>query len=151
MAGGVAPLTDGTLISKQMAQVLGIPEEPGSSWLNSMEGRLRQQHVLLVLDNCEHLLGAAAETTDQLLRRCPNVKVLATSRHKLGVPGEASFVVPPMSVPSADDLESADAVVAHDSVRLFEQRAAEADPAFHVDRRTRRRWGRCAGLSTASR
>jgi predicted ATPase len=130
----LAGLADGSLIPKQMAGVLGIPEVPGVSWMDSVQGRLHNWRTLLVIDNCEHLVGVAAETVDRLLRTCPGVRVLATSRQKLGVPGEAAFVVPPMRVPSLVELETPEAVGACDSVRLFELRARLADPGFELSK-----------------
>lgn len=125
----LAPLTEGTLVQKQLAQVLGVPEETGSSWLEALRTRLRQQKALIIFDNCEHLLGAVAELVDDLLRRCPDLKVLATSRHRLGVPSEAAYVVPPMSVPNPEEFSLA-TVGAHDSVRLFAHRARLVDSGF---------------------
>jgi predicted ATPase/class 3 adenylate cyclase len=126
----LAPLTEGTLVPKQLAQVLGVPEETGSSWFEALRTRLDHHKALVIFDNCEHLLGAVAELVDDLLRRCPDLKVLATSRHKLGVPGEAAYVVAPMSVPEPDGSTSLSEVGAHDSVRLFEQRARLVDSGF---------------------
>jgi predicted ATPase/class 3 adenylate cyclase len=128
----LADLVDGTHIPKQIARALGVPEEPGAPWMDTLQERLRHRQTLLVIDNCEHLLDAAAETADRLLRACSELKFLATSRQKLGVPGEAAFVVPPMQVPSLEDLDSPEAVGACDSVRLFVQRARLVDMGFEL-------------------
>lgn len=119
-------------VARMVAQAVGVPEEPGRGLLDSVAMRLRQAPALLVLDNCEHVLEACAQAIDHLLRAAPPVKVLATSRERLGVPGEAVYVIPPMSVPSQDESRSADLALRHDAIKLFAQRARLAAPDFRV-------------------
>jgi predicted ATPase len=89
------------------------------------------KRLLLVMDNCEHLVGAVAELVDQLLGRCPALRVLATSREPLGLAGEALHPVGPLAMPD-HDIQPAEAV-AYPAVRLFAERAAAARPGFAVD------------------
>jgi predicted ATPase/class 3 adenylate cyclase len=126
----LASVADPSLVPRSIAQVLGIPEEPGRDLLGAVGLRLGQAPALLLLDNCEHLVESAASAVDHLLRVAPGLRVLATSRERLGVPGETVYVVPPMSVPEGDDASSAAAAMEHDAVRLFVKRAALADPGF---------------------
>lgn len=128
----LAPIAEAVLVPRAIAQVLGVPEEPGRSLLDSIGFRLGQAPVLVVLDNCEHLVEASALAADHLLRSVPGLRILATSREKLGVPGEKVYVVPPMSVPDEEEARSAVAAMEHDAVRLFAKRAALAEPGFVV-------------------
>ena len=93
----LAPLADPELLPQQVLAALGLREETGQSPEASLIAHLRPRHTLLVLDNCEHLVGAAASLAENVLRACPRVSVLATSREPLGVPGEASWRVPSLS------------------------------------------------------
>ena len=88
--------------------------------------------VLLVLDNCEHLAAAAAELAERLLAACPALTILATSREVLGVDGERSWPVPPLSLPAASIGPAVTAIAGFDAVRLFEQRAQLSLPSFRL-------------------
>lgn len=127
----LAFVTEPRLVPRLIAQAVGVPEEPGRGLLESVAVRLKPAPALLVLDNCEHLLEACAAAADSLLRSTPGLRILATSRERLGVPGETVYVVPPMSVPAADTV-SPEAALEHDAVRLFAERAALAEPGFRV-------------------
>jgi predicted ATPase/class 3 adenylate cyclase len=124
------------LVDRSIAGVLGVPEEPGRSLRDSIAVRLRQAPALLVLDNCEHLIEACAESVRFLLRAVPGLKILATSRERLGVEGEALYVVPPMSVPSEEDARDPERALSHDAVHLFVERARLAAPHFRVTSET---------------
>jgi predicted ATPase len=102
----LSPLTDGALVSGAIAQAVGFQDAA-----DDIAGRIAEREMLIVLDNCEHVTTAAASAVTELLRRCPNVKVLATSREPLAVAGEAVLPLPPMSL----DDHGADS----DAVRLF--------------------------------
>src|SRR5262249_48823877 len=93
---------------------------------------LKYKRMILVLDNCEHLLAACAELTNTILRSCPYVSVLATSREGLGIAGEQSYRVPSMSVPDTTNQQTPEVLIQSESVRLFVERAAQARPDFHV-------------------
>jgi predicted ATPase/Tfp pilus assembly protein PilF len=97
----LAPLADPHLLTQHVLDNLGLREEPGQSPADTVAAHLRARHVLLVLDNCEHLIGAAAALAEDLLRACPRLTVLATSREPLGVPAEATWRVPSLSVVGA--------------------------------------------------
>jgi predicted ATPase/DNA-binding SARP family transcriptional activator len=133
----LAALRDPGLVPEAVIAALGIGEEPGvaSGPLAAPVERLaefvRDKGLLLVLDNCEHLAGACAELVERLLRGAPGLKVLATSREVLGVPGEVRWPVPPLAVP--EDAVAAEALAGFDAVRLFAERARMADPDFVLD------------------
>jgi len=126
----LASISDSNLIASSIASAVGMSLSAlaagSGSIQESLLGYLSDSRTLIVLDNCEHLLGAAAEICDQLLERCPNVTVLATSREALGVEGEQLFAVSPLGLPADGDPRSAE------SVRLFCDRAAAARSGFDV-------------------
>jgi class 3 adenylate cyclase len=95
-----APLADAPLVPQALAAVLGVRDEPGRPLVATLADVLRPKHLLLILDNCEHLLDACATLADALLRACPHVQVLATSREALGIAGETSWPVPTLALPS---------------------------------------------------
>jgi predicted ATPase/DNA-binding SARP family transcriptional activator len=111
-----------------LARALGVRDGGGPDPLRHVLGALEGRHALLVLDNCEHLAGEVADLVAALLGRLPDLRVLATSREPLGVPGEVLFGVEPLPVPSADT--PADRVGDSDAVRLFAERAAASAPGF---------------------
>jgi predicted ATPase/class 3 adenylate cyclase len=127
----LAPLTDGEQIAGLIAAVVGIPES-GRPRTDVVVEALAGQDVLILLDNCEHLIDAAAKFCDQLIRRCPKVAILATSREPLGLDGERVYRVPSLSLP-AQDADTAGAVGACDAVRLFAERARIHHPGFVLD------------------
>src|SRR5579859_3989430 len=103
----LAPLADAALVPQTVATACGVPETPGRPILESLVEYLRPRRVLLVLDNCEHLLEGCAALVHQLLAQCTQVSVLSTTRQPLGVTGELTFVVPSLPVPSEQDLAEA--------------------------------------------
>jgi predicted ATPase/DNA-binding SARP family transcriptional activator len=121
---GLAGLADAGLVPSLVMQALGVRQSGDAPVMEALRWRLRSAELLLVLDNCEHLLGACAELAAALLGSCPGLRVLATSRERLGVPGEAVYLVPPLAVPP----ETADAQVlaGAPAVRLFLARGASA-------------------------
>jgi len=118
----LAPLRDPDLVAVTMADVLGVRQEPGRPVLDTLVEAVGQGHLLVVLDNCEHVIGACAKLADALLRGCPNLALLATSREPLGISGEQVYRVPSMRTPA--DGDDAAAIRASEAVRLFEDRAA---------------------------
>ena len=98
---------------------------------------LEPRNVLLVLDNCEHLIEACASLAETLLRRCPDLRVLATSRGALGVAGEILFDVPPLSLPDPHHLQAAEGFSGYKAPRLFVERASTVRPDFSVTGATR--------------
>ena len=127
----LAPLSEGALVPKAVAGALDVPERPGEPLTDTLADVLRGRRLLLILDNCEHLLEAAARLVDVLLDTCPRLQILATSREAIGVEGEARWLVPPLSVPEPRGTPSSEE--ASESVRLFVERARGRDPSFSLD------------------
>ena len=120
-------LRDPSLVAREVASVLGVGERPGRELELELVAALRDRRCLILLDNCEHLVGACAELAEGLLRRCPGLAVLATSREPLGAVGERVWPVPALSVPGSLSLEAASR---SESAQLFAERAAAASPGF---------------------
>jgi len=125
----LAPLTDPALVPASVAQALGVSERDAPTPTAGLVRELAGRELLVVLDNCEHVLAAAAGLAAVLLAQCPRVRVLATSRERLDVPGELVFPVPPLGLP-ADG--SAAAVAGSEAGLLFAARAGAASPAFEL-------------------
>ncbi|HKX18221.1 MAG TPA: tetratricopeptide repeat protein [bacterium] len=126
----LAPLTDAGLIPQAMASLFGLREEPGRPLLATLTEYLRRRHVLLVLDNSEHLVEGCAPLVDGLLRACPRLHILSTSRQTLGISGETTWLIPPLSSPGADGPSTVDELGRYEAVRLFGDRAAAIVPHF---------------------
>jgi predicted ATPase len=109
----------------------GLPGKPGRPALEALLDALALQDVLIVLDNCEHLIGACAKTAEAIVRRCPRVHLLATSREPLGIGGETIYRVPSLSLPPPDDRSSSSGSC--DAVALFADRARANGVALAVD------------------
>jgi predicted ATPase/DNA-binding CsgD family transcriptional regulator len=125
----LAPLTDPALVPASVAQALGVSEQDVPTPAAGLARALAGRELLVVLDNCEHVLEAAAGLVASLLPQCRRVRFLATSRERLDVPGELVFPVPPLGLP-ADG--SAAAVAASEAGMLFAARAGAASPAFEL-------------------
>jgi predicted ATPase len=130
----LAAIGDGASVPGAIASVLEIRLLPGQSNAESLASRLRTYDVLLVIDNCEHVVEAAAQVVESILATAPNVRVLATSREPLGILGEHVMRLSPLTVPHAGKLAAAD-VLDSGAVRLFVERARAADAHFVVDDR----------------
>jgi len=128
----LAPLTDPTLVAQAVASVLGVKEAPGRSIADALAAHVSERTLLLVLDNCEHLLGACAELASRLLQSAPRVAILASSRERLNVRGEATYTLAPLVVPDAAARATLDTLVQSDAVRLFIDRAAAVQPSFRL-------------------
>jgi predicted ATPase/DNA-binding CsgD family transcriptional regulator len=118
----LAPLGDPDLVAVTVADVLGVRLEPGRPVLETLVEAVGGRSLLMVLDNCEHVIGACAKLADALLRGCPNLALLATSREPLGIDGEQVYRVPSMGIP-AEDADAA-AIRASEAARLLADRAA---------------------------
>jgi predicted ATPase/DNA-binding SARP family transcriptional activator len=138
----LAPVTDGAQVPQTVLGAVGLaesllreqpgqPSQPQTDASTRLVDLLADRCVLIVLDNCEHLIEAAARTAAQLLARCPRLRVLATSREPLGITGEALAPVAPLGLPPAD-ATSVEAL-AYPAVRLLADRAAAVRPGFEVD------------------
>jgi predicted ATPase/DNA-binding NarL/FixJ family response regulator len=126
----LAALAEPLLVPAAVAAALGVPETRGEPPLEPLLRALDARRLLLVLDNCEHLLDACAQLVEAVLRACPDVRVLATSREALGLPGEVRWRVPPLAAPPEAGAATVERLGAYDAVRLFVDRAAAALPGF---------------------
>ena len=123
----LASLTDPALVPASVAEALGVPERDAADPVAGVVRALAGRELLIVLDNCEHVLGAAARVVVVLAGQCPRVRVMATSRERLDVPGEFVFPVPPLELPEDGSVR---AVAASEAGSLFVARARAASPAF---------------------
>src|ERR671916_668446 len=126
----LAPLADPILVPQAVASVLGVREQPGRSPTETLADHLESKKVLLLLDNCEHLVDACATLAEALLRSCPELRVLATSREALGITGEVAWPVPSLSLPDLRRLSDIEGLPRYESARLFVERATTAKPTF---------------------
>ena len=116
----LSSITDPALVTSTVARVLGAPDRPGRSTVDTLIESIGDRDLVVLLDNCEHLLDASASVVTDLLRACPGLTFLVTSREPIGVPGEVVWRVPSLSL---DD----------EAVDLFVERATTANPDFSVD------------------
>ena len=105
----LAPLADPALVLQTVAATLGLREIPGTPLKDLVTDYLRAKHLLLILDNCEHLVETCALLADHLLHSCPNLKMIASSREALGIAGETVYRVPPLALPELGWLRSRNA------------------------------------------
>jgi predicted ATPase/DNA-binding CsgD family transcriptional regulator len=129
----LAALSDPALLPATVATALGATPGLHRSLIQTSVEHLRLRQLLLVLDNCDHLLAAAGELTSALLVGCPAVQVLATSRAPLRVRGEQTLPVEPLPLPASDTLLSLKELARNEAIRLFVERAREADPSIRLD------------------
>jgi predicted ATPase/DNA-binding SARP family transcriptional activator len=152
----LAPLADPELAPQTVATALGLPEAPGRAPLQVLQGFLKTRRLLVVLDNCEHLIAACARLAHALLQDCPMLHVLATSREALGITGERAYRVPPLSLPGVQvcrcagvqagkvkdqpalvepeylNTRTPEYLLQSEAMRLFSDRAAAVMPSFRV-------------------
>jgi len=130
----LGPLSKSSLLSQYIIKVLGIREEAGRSLDQMLVDNLQSKKSLLILDNCEHLLPEVALVAEAILRRAPRVRILATSREKLGVPGEVIWRIPPLTSPDPKEATIFENLMQYESVRLFQDRASAASSNFTISR-----------------
>ncbi len=135
----LAPLADPTLVAQTVASTLGVREQPQRSILDALVDYVRAKNLLLILDNCEHLIEASAQLANTLLRAAPRLRILASSREALGIAGETAYRVPSLPLPDPRQLSNLDALARNDCVRLFVDRALAAYPPSASRKRTRPR------------
>ena len=129
----MAGVTDPGQVPREVATVLGLREQYGGSVAEALPGHVGDRRLLLVLDNCEHLLDACARLTEALLRDCAGLRVLATGHEPLRVPGERVWRISPLELPSSDNGWVAfEAVAEAEAIRLFRARAALVQPQFSL-------------------
>ncbi|HEX7588661.1 MAG TPA: AAA family ATPase, partial [Anaerolineae bacterium] len=115
----LAPLSDPTLISQTIASIFDLHESAETIAIDLLKNYLHTKNVLLVLDNCEHLIAACAQLSDTLLRACPELKIFATSREALNIAGEISFRVPSLTLPDLQNLPPVGTLAHYESIQLF--------------------------------
>ncbi|HSK65987.1 MAG TPA: helix-turn-helix domain-containing protein [Anaerolineales bacterium] len=126
----LAPLNNPELLAQTVTSVFGILTQSNRSHTELLIDFLRSKTALLILDNCEHILDASAHLADKLLKHCPQLRILATSREALGILGEIVYHMPSLGLP--DLQRTLDALREYESVRLFEERARLARPGFNL-------------------
>jgi predicted ATPase/class 3 adenylate cyclase len=127
----LAPITDPALALSEAAQVLGVREEPDCCLLQSVCAHLKHLRVLMIFDNCEHLIKPAAALAHAIVRAAPQVRLAASSREALNIPGERAYPIMPLKLPPAG--ASLAALMASPAVRLFVDRAQAHKPSFELD------------------
>jgi predicted ATPase/pSer/pThr/pTyr-binding forkhead associated (FHA) protein len=129
-------VTQPDLVPQQVARDLDLRSEAGAEYVDLLINYLRQRNLFLVLDNCEHLVDATANLAARLLAECPRLRILATSREALRVPGEFVWPLPPLSLPRHDHPADPESLGEAESVRLFIDRARRRQPGFALDARS---------------
>ncbi|MEO8346900.1 MAG: adenylate/guanylate cyclase domain-containing protein, partial [Betaproteobacteria bacterium] len=129
----LAPIKDPGLVPNAAAQILGVREEPGKALMQTLCAHVKDHKLLFILDNCEHLVSACASLADALLRYAPGVKILATSREALHIPGEQTYPVLPLAAP--DKNAGVEALLRSEAVQLFVERAQLQKPSFTLTER----------------
>jgi predicted ATPase/DNA-binding SARP family transcriptional activator/DNA-binding CsgD family transcriptional regulator len=126
----LAGISEEELVPQAVARALGVHERPGQPLTDALVEALRAKSMLLLLDNCEHLVDATARLADVLLDGCPRLRVLATSREALGVTGESLWPVPALSVPDSQRPPTVAELEGYEAARLFAERASDRRPGF---------------------
>jgi predicted ATPase/class 3 adenylate cyclase len=126
----LASVTDPAGVAPTVGAALHIGERPGRAVTDNISAALRNRHLLIVLDNCEHLIAACADLARALIRSCPRVTILTTSREGLNVPGEALMPVPSLRVPESERLPPLDELSEYEAIALFVDRCSAYQPAF---------------------
>ncbi len=125
-----APLSDPTLVHQTIASAMKVGEDPGRPLIETLCAYLHSKHLLLVFDNCEHLVAECAQAATTLLQTCPQLSILSTSREALRIEGEEQYLVPSLSLPQKGEITSPDQLEKSEAVRLFVNRVALVQPAF---------------------
>lgn len=128
----LAPLSDPGLVPQTVATVLGLKEEAGKPIRQTLTEHLKDKRLLLLIDNCEHLLDGFAQLADTLVRQCPYLKILASSREALSIGGEQAYRVPSLSLPDPKQAHTPASVAPFEAVQLFIDRARLVRPDFQV-------------------
>ena len=126
----LATLSESNLVASRVAAAMGLRDDSTRWTANGLAEYLSGRAVLLVLDNCEHVLDSCAELAEKLLRALPELRIVATSRQAMRVPGERVLPVPPLTVPGSGPGGSLEAMLQYDAVALFVQRAQSGSPSF---------------------
>jgi predicted ATPase len=128
----LAPILDSNLVPRTTAITIGLREEPQRPVIDMLCDYLSTKKMMIILDNCEHLIDACAQMAQQILNTATDVRILASSREALGVAGEVTYRVPSLALPDRDHLPSFDSINQFDAVKLFIDRATSVLPSFVV-------------------
>jgi len=128
----LAPLSDARLVAQAVASALGVTEEVGRPVIEALVKLAAERRMLLILDNCEHLIDASAELARQLLQAGPHLKILTSSREPLRIAGETVYPVPALATPDASQPINVERLAQFEAARLFIDRAAAAQPSFRL-------------------
>jgi predicted ATPase/class 3 adenylate cyclase len=128
----LAPLSDPALVPHAAAEALGVQEQPSQPVLQTLQEFVGRRSLLLILDNCEHLIGACAELADNLLRRAPESRILVTSREALGISGETKWRLPSLALPDPALPTTPESLLQFESVQLLQDRATTYDTGFRL-------------------
>ncbi len=129
----LAPLGDPEIIPTAISSIFGVRADQNRSLRTALLDYLREKQLLLILDNCEHLIDACAEIADTILRVCPQVRLLASSREALGIEGEVPFYVPSLLFPDPGKLPGSESLTGYEAVQLFLERARLVLPSFAIN------------------
>jgi predicted ATPase len=129
----LSPISDEDLVVKEIMEVLKISEVPNQTFEETLLERIKQKNLLIILDNCEHLLKAAADISRRLIETAPDIKVLATSREVLGINGEKVWRVPSLTLLDPKAIINLDSVTESEAVLLFHDRARLNNPEFKLE------------------
>jgi predicted ATPase/DNA-binding SARP family transcriptional activator len=129
----LSPLSDPALVPSAIASALGVSEQPGRALLDSLLDYVSSKELLLILDNCEHVLDTCTPLVEKFLRHCTRLQVVATSRERLGLAGESVWSVPPLSLPPTGPADRLTLVRESEAVRLFVERAVSILPTFGLN------------------
>jgi len=132
----LAPVLDPTLVPRTTAITIGLRDEPQRPVIDMLCDYLSTKQMLIILDNCEHLVEACANMAEQILRTAADVRILASSREALGVAGEVTYRVPSLGLPDVNNLPSIESLSQYEAVKLFIDRATSAVPNFKVTNET---------------
>ena len=128
----LAPISDPSLVASTTAAALNLPAEVHRPAIDMLCDYLRERELLIVLDNCEHLVGACARMADRLLHAAPKLRMIASSREALGIAGEVSYRVPSLGLPDLQNPSSFESLSQYESIKLFIDRATSAVSTFSV-------------------
>jgi len=131
-----APITDPTLVPNTVASILGVREESGRPLMTTLMDWLNDRELLIIFDNCEHLLDACARFTDSVLHVSRTTRILASSREALGIAGETAYRVPSLPTPNPKQQLEIEQLEKYESVQLFIERVAQTLPTFKVTNTT---------------
>jgi predicted ATPase/predicted Ser/Thr protein kinase len=132
----LASVSDPDLVPQTVASILGVREERGRSITATVMDHLKERRLLLVLDNCEHLIGACAQLADVLLRSSPTLRILTTSKESLAIAGETILRIPPLTIPDLQRPSEITSLNRHESVQLFVDRARSVKSTFAITNST---------------